>query len=587
VLQVASSALPLPNFLRASSSSSTGFGLGARSKSHAIRPLYCELLLPRIPRGGSGAEAFGFTVNTSGPDPLVDTVLSPTTAIKPGDVIKSVDGELATADNIAKILDMADDPASLDVVRYRIDSTPNSDERAETTAAPAADSPESRSIEAHKSPPPAMAFDAMFTGSLTVDNLKSSAKEGEMIRRASKTAVKAAKKDVSVKPGRVRMSVTPFSISVDRVAKVSKRQKVAIVPAPEPVFSISTDDIFSAVARKKKMLLMVQPDPPKPGVCYVLKFAGIKACKRAAVACGSLPGHVAYESPAKALKKKKKKRTKRKSKDTNGDEAEGEDVSGMPIFVPNLPPSPDAASADAPPTTASPGSAGADPPKKPRRKLVRGANKKETPVLPGFLEAMDAITDLDTFLDEHSSFRGNPAGETESNLSRAKSKKWMKQYSSKVAQKMISEAGTAAAAAPTAPTGVSTAAVAEALQDDDDDDDDDDAGDDECETETDTEAEGEADLEFFKVLAAKRKEREIAASNRRAQLAAASARLRDELNAQRSLEMARIAKEKDQERLMQERFREYCATGAEARLKELTFKFRWGPKEDADTPDSA
>ena len=37
--------------------------------------------------------------------------------------------------------------------------------------------------------------------------------------------------------------------------------------------------------------------------------------------------------------------------------------------------------------------------KAPRRKLVRGGNAKETPVLPAFKDAMEAIDDLIAYLD--------------------------------------------------------------------------------------------------------------------------------------------------------------------------------------------
>jgi len=40
-------------------------------------------------------------------------------------------------------------------------------------------------------------------------------------------------------------------------------------------------------------------------------------------------------------------------------------------------------------------------PKKPRRKLVRGGNKTETPVLPGYLEALKALEDLSKYLGEY------------------------------------------------------------------------------------------------------------------------------------------------------------------------------------------
>lgn len=41
--------------------------------------------------------------------------------VKSGDVIKSVDGNLATPDNIHKLFRESDDPATLDIIRYMIE----------------------------------------------------------------------------------------------------------------------------------------------------------------------------------------------------------------------------------------------------------------------------------------------------------------------------------------------------------------------------------------------------------------------------------------------------------------------------------
>jgi len=57
----------------------------------------------------------------------------------------------------------------------------------------------------------------------------------------------------------------------------------------------------------------------------------------------------------------------------------------------------------------APAGAGADDgAKKPRRKLVRGANKIEAQVLPEFADAVNALSDLDLFLGEQVSL--SPTG---------------------------------------------------------------------------------------------------------------------------------------------------------------------------------
>lgn len=222
-LRVAPSSLPVPVFDRPHSnmSSTSGFGIGARSPSHAIRPLYCEVTLPRIPGGNGGASDFGFDINTNGPDPLVATVSRGVTGIKAGDVIKSVDGELASTDNVARLLDGADDPASLDVIRYRIESTPTVTPLPTVEEGGGGAAAHDSLHMAQGAPPPAMVFDSFFAGSLTVDNLKETTKEEQLVRRASKQAIKETKASEVTKPGKVRLAITPFSIVAERMVKVS------------------------------------------------------------------------------------------------------------------------------------------------------------------------------------------------------------------------------------------------------------------------------------------------------------------------------------------------------------------------------
>lgn len=72
-LQVAECTLPVPDFQRRGSER-FAHGYGAMTASLAIRPLYCEVELRRLPEGGKGSVAFGLSINTRGPDPIVESV---------------------------------------------------------------------------------------------------------------------------------------------------------------------------------------------------------------------------------------------------------------------------------------------------------------------------------------------------------------------------------------------------------------------------------------------------------------------------------------------------------------------------------
>ena len=93
-LQVASLSISLPDFA-APRRAQRKYSIGAVSPSAAIRPLYCELELQPQPDG-----TLGFTVNTNGPEPLVDTVDSAVVDIKPGDVVKSINGDEVNSKNV-------------------------------------------------------------------------------------------------------------------------------------------------------------------------------------------------------------------------------------------------------------------------------------------------------------------------------------------------------------------------------------------------------------------------------------------------------------------------------------------------------
>lgn len=219
------------------------------------------------------------------------------------------------------------------------------------------------------------------------------------------------------------LSITPQSIVATREHKKKGRRSTsseilspegATSPAKSPaveVFIIGAQDIFSAVARKRKMLLMVQPDPPAPAVCYVLKFGREKACKHAATACAQLAGHIAYERPTTAATKGKGKPTAkptkrvRKTKRGRGtsDTGSKRDSTASTASVA----SPEHGDGGGAPLDAgSPASTPASGTKPRRGKLVRGGNAIHTPMLPEFTEALDAITALDSFLDESAAAEG-------------------------------------------------------------------------------------------------------------------------------------------------------------------------------------
>eukprot|EP00041_Stephanoeca_diplocostata_P023746 m.589449 g.589449 ORF g.589449 m.589449 type:complete len:1124 (-) comp22371_c0_seq6:281-3652(-) len=610
------------------------FAVGAMTKSVAIRPLYCEVLVHH--RRGSPAGTMGFTVNTlGGDDPLVDTVDDDVSQVKTGDVIKSVDGNLATPHNIHKLLRESDDPATLDIIRYRV-------EEREKTQPPPASHAGSLTVQQHDLPtgwearvgddgvpqycnpdtgemqlqrpittPPAAAieFDAQFAGAATVEQLKATEQKNnsKFIKNATKQAqreAKLAKKEANSdfsglpgfdveeakKPGKVCVSITAHSIVATREHKKKGRRSTSSEPlSPEgasspskssliEVFTIGTADIFSAVARKRKMLLMVQPDPPASAVCYVLKFSREKACKHAAAACSRLSGHVEYERTGKkkaaAKPTKRGRRSKRAAAADDATSHGKRDSTVSTASAASVAATSDGAAVSGSATSAEPSTPTS--PSKPRRgKLVRGGNAIHTPTLPEFTEALDAITSLDTFLDETAVSEGDAEGtHNEPEEDDANS-----------AHDGGSETPGCVArdADDNASDGRDTDKDDNDANDNDNDaddnhndaDDNDDSGD-EDDNAGDEDDDESADFEFFKILANKRAARENEQKARQAQLAAEADRLRDELNVARALEMEKINREREEARLREDRYKEYCAVGAAERLKELTFKFKWG-----------
>ena len=85
-LEVAECTLPVPDFDRRGSERRVN-GYGAMTASLAIRPLYCEVELRRVPGGGQGGAGFGVSVNTKGPDPIVESVGANTYSVEGGVVV--------------------------------------------------------------------------------------------------------------------------------------------------------------------------------------------------------------------------------------------------------------------------------------------------------------------------------------------------------------------------------------------------------------------------------------------------------------------------------------------------------------------
>ena len=95
--------------------------------------------------------------------------------------------------------------------------------------------------------------------------------------------------------------------------KVPKRL-LATQQAGDLVFELKEADIFTVLTRKKKLLFMVQPAPPNPTKCFIVKVGNDKECKQAEAAAKTLPGHIEMPTkptkpPRKASKEEKKART--------------------------------------------------------------------------------------------------------------------------------------------------------------------------------------------------------------------------------------------------------------------------------------
>ena len=399
----------------------------------------------------------------------------------------------------------------------------------------------------------------------------------------------------------IRLAFRPNTVQANRLPKVPKRL-LATQQIGDLVFELKETDIFTVLTRKKKLLFMVQPAPPNPTKCYIVKVGNDKECKKAEAAAKALPGHI--EMPTKPTKpprratKEEKKAAKKQEKEEKRREKEekkrakkvekGMKKKGGGGSSSSLNSS---SSLDSSSTAAAPSSDATPEAKpKPRRKLVRGGNAYTPKVLPEYTAAMEAIEDLDKFLDQFESTDAYLAAASANitrgtEVSKSKSRKWMRAASRKVLRGM-----------PESPEGSEDESASEA------------------EAEAEAEAEGDREMswdklkrgsttslnsmtsmssmgsmassigdededdnsEIFRVLEEKRKEREADLVIRQAELAAQASIIAAEQAANRKLEMARIEKQQaiEQEELLA--YKEYCHVGAQRRLQALSFKFKWG-----------
>lgn len=536
-LQIASLSMGLP--AEGSKLQNKKYSVGAMSGLDSVRPLYCEIVLER-----RQDDTFGFTVNTNGPEPTVDTTEAEITSIKPGDVIRSIDGDDATKTNIYKLLKDADSPVNIDVIRYMVDVSSQSDGVSQERKSNALSNPGCK------------VFEAIFKGRSALAK-KGGSKATEIAKKAEKDAKKKAKlakkgsdngtlvvsNTNSMAPGKIKLAVFTDSMSCKRMSKVPKAlQQIRGQEEDLVVFEVTTTDVFTIIKRKRRLVIMVQSEMEGQAMCYILKFGKKRDCDRAAEYCVSLPGHVVY-TPPKKLKKKKAKETVK-----------------SPISWPTIrskTKSPNQA-ADQTKENAQAVTSPAEPR---RRKLVRGANAIVAPVLPDFQLAMDALNELDIYLDgEVSKDKELAASSTHlstSHISRAKSRKWFKEFAKEqvIAEQAIAEETEAQGDGPSR-----NESFVEETDDEDDDDDLDDL---------------EADDSFFQALEEKRAQRAKDQEDRRIALQRKAAEVREQLDAQRAVELEMLALKKQEELQKEEDYKEYCTVGAERRLKELTFKFKW------------
>jgi len=601
-IELAPLELPLPEFQMQPRLASRKYSVGAVTKSVAVRPLYCEVDLKRQSDG-----SVGFTVNTNGIDPLVDTVIDAVRSVKPGDILKSVNGDPVNVKNVNKILSEAENPLNLDLIRYMIESnTPQTPSRPTTQTSIQTQSSKKAKLKCDS-------FEATFKGRL--DKLEKGSNMSELVNSAAKQAKKQGKKEAKLRKksssdgfsvlteedqhwdeGKVKIEIFADAISVKRfhncVPKSLHSLSFVSDPsdAPPTVFNVLSSDIFTSINNNRRIILMIQSAEGKNMTCYILKFPKKKDCDRAFAGFAKLPGHVTYKVKAKANKRLSKSPLnlsksplfKKKDKVSPKKEKEREKENKETL---SPPPTPTPTSTPTSPTTPTTTTANTDEEPKPRRrKLVRGANKVEQKILPEFQAALDALDDLDRFLDAvgsvdkelavktpHLSVASSVKSSRGGNINKAKSRKWFKEYVKINKAESIRQGDLSGVAIDNdAGNDVIEENFLEVFDDnltvdetDDEDDDDDDIS-------------NLMSDDLLKVLAEKRQSRAIEQEARKVQLKELFNENRSKEVHKRQEELKKFEQEMVKERAADEEYKEYCAVGAQKRLRELTFKFKFG-----------
>eukprot|EP00040_Diaphanoeca_grandis_P028790 m.167228 g.167228 ORF g.167228 m.167228 type:complete len:1159 (-) comp31460_c1_seq1:326-3802(-) len=615
-LEVAPLNLPLPEFKMKSGLGPRQYSVGAVSPSAAIRPLYCEYDVDRREDG-----TLGFTINTNGPEPIIDEVEEGVKYVKSGDIIKSVNGDKVTCTTIEKLLRNAETPVNLDLIRYTIDTASKPTQVVNTPAKEVL----------KQSNPHCDTFDATFKGRVEMTE------KGTKMDKLLKTATKKVKKDNKLRKksssgfsvvteedtqwdeGKVKITVFSDAIAVKRLHPIVPKSVHSLSFVSDPstppptVFNVLSDDIFTTIKNKRRILVMVQPEADKPMICYILKFPKKKECDKASVSCSRLSGHVSYVAKKKAkeereflskrqLSKEAKLLKKKKSKSSLSSPTSSPSAKSS-----SKTPSPKSSPPNTKTNTNNNTDTKAGDVKQPRRKLVRGANAVEVKVLPEFQAALDALADLDTYLDSVLSVDPELALKTPqfsssgasfksvSNISRAKSLKLFRAYSQKMNALEKDAANTdnnnnTATINTTSNSDETATTIDKAMSDiserselsrrpssvvdesDDEDDDDDDIS-------------NLMSDDLLNALAEKRKQRALEQDARKAQLKALFTENRLKEAERRAEEEKKFDLETEKEHQTREVYKEYCAVGASRRLRELTFKFRFADKGAA--PDIA
>lgn len=180
---------------------------------------------------------------------------------------------------------------------------------------------------------------------------------------------------------------------------------------------------------------------------------------------------------------------------------------------------------------------------------------------------MTALEELERYLDTVLSAEPSLAAKSAaipSKRAQGKSRKWMREASRRLSKANLDAAGLSTGAF--ADRRLSTASISSvdslssSIADDEEDED---------------------TAEMFRMLEVKRMEREKQMIARQEELARQAAVMKAEQDARRKIEMARIEKIKAKEREEELAYKEYCQIGANRRLQQLSFKFRWQAADNA------